>query len=253
MAELYFTVGLTDNVDYDGFVHQSAERTPAGHVTYNIQRASTDIEKDSIRWKLNINIPATLNIIAMWEAIIRRPHLNMINIQKIPTELLKDYNSYVLNIDYINLIPINPAFAQELQPMDYDAMTEDLEFGDLYLNEFSMYPHTDWSRSLSSAYHTSDLSKLQAREDAPTVATKFSANFQLRNYSTTPRLGPSSIFTSWAENNREELTAKGYIPGSTTCRIGSLCIGKLVGDPWDEYQKLQTYPAICRTSITKVE
>jgi hypothetical protein len=63
-----------------------------------------DIEKDSIKWKLNIDLPATLNIVAMWETIIRRPHLNMINIQKIPTELLQNYDSYVLNIDYINLI-----------------------------------------------------------------------------------------------------------------------------------------------------
>ena len=116
MAELYFTVGLTDNIDYDGFVHTPKDDTTADYVNYNIQRASTDIEKDSISWKLNTKIPVTLNVIAMWEAIIRRPHLNMISIVTNPSELLQNYNSYTLNVEYINLLPINSELVRELQP-----------------------------------------------------------------------------------------------------------------------------------------
>lgn len=251
MTELNFTIGLTDQIDYEGFVYSNDDSLTSK--VYNIQRPTMDIEKDSIKWKLNIDLPATLNIVAMWETIIRRPHLNMINIQKIPTELLQNYDSYVLNIDYINLIPINPALTQTLCPQDYNALTEDLDFGDLYLNEFNLYPGTDWSCSLSSAYYSDDISKLQIRETSPVISTKFSANFHLRNYSVAPQSGNTPRFLKWVEDNKEQLIANGYIPGTNSCKIGRLVIGKLIGDPWVEYQKLQTYPAICRTSITKVE
>lgn len=254
MTKLYFTVGLTDNIDYDGFVHTPEDDdTSADYVNYNIQRASTDIEKESISWKLNTNIPVTLNVIAMWEAIIRRPHLNMISIVTNPSELLQNYNSYTLNVEYINLLPINSELVRELQPEDYDVMTEEIEFGDLYLNEFSMYQDIAWENSLSWAYRNNDLSKLKIRKRGPWAMPKLCAHFLLREYrfGTTNEL--ASRFADWAEFNKEELIDKGYIPGSDSCRIGSPKIGELVGDPWEEYQKLQTYPAICRTSITKVE
>lgn len=255
MTEFHFAIGLTDVVDYDGFVYDSDPAIPSYVTSYNIQRASTDIEKASIQWKLNTDIPATLNVIAIWETIIRRPHLNMISIHAENPTFMKDHKSYNLSINYVNLIPINPALISEFHSADYNALTEDLAFGDLCLNEFHTYlmRGIEWQHSLPKAYEDNDLTHLQTNDIAPIILPRFQANFQLRQYSFRPEHGSSARFTKWAEDNREELTAKGYTPGSTTCKVGSLVLGKLVGDPWEEYQKLETYPRICRTSIIKTE
>lgn len=255
MTELHFAIGLTDVVDYDGFVYDRYPELPSNLTSYNIQQASTDIEKASIQWKLNTDIPATLNVIKVWETVIRRPHLNMISIHAENQPFMKDYKSYNLSIDYINLIPINPALISEFHSADYNALTEDLEFGDLCLNEFHTYlmRGIEWEESLSKAYQDNDLTHLKTNDIAPIILPRFQANFQLRQHSFRPVAGSSAGFIKWAEDNREELTAKGYTPGSTTCKVGSIVLGKLIGDPWEEYQKLQAYPMVCRTSITKTE
>lgn len=255
MTELHFAIGLTDVVDYDGFVYDRYPELPSNLTSYNIQQASTDIEKASIQWKLNTDIPATLNVIKVWETVIRRPHLNMISIHAEDQPFMKDYKSYNLSIDYINLIPINPALISEFHSADYDALSEDLPFGDLCLNDFYNYQEQglDWMNSLIKAYQDDDTSNLGFNTMNPIVLPRFQANFRLRQYSYTPDRGSSARFNKWAEDNREVLTAKGYTPGSDACKVGSLVLGKLVGDPWEEYQKLQTYSRICRTSITKTE
>jgi hypothetical protein len=234
-------------------VYDTNPEIPSYVTSYNIRQASTDIEKASIKWKLNTDIPATLNVIAVWEAIIRRPHLNMIGIQSENPTFMPDYKSYNLSIDYVNLIPINSDLISEFQSADYDALTDDLEFGDLFLSEFDRYLGIEWQHSLSHAYRTNDITNLQTNSTTPIALPRFHSDFQLRQYSFRPESGSSARFNKWAEDNREELTAKGYTPGTATCKVGSLVIGKLIGDPWEEYQKLQNYSRICRTSIIKVE
>lgn len=181
----------------------------------------------------------------------------MIHIQTESPTFMPDYESYNLSIDYINLIPLDPAVLSQCQPEDYAALTEDynLEFGELMLDDFYNYQFqdVDWQHSLLRAYNDDDISDLQLNTIKPIVLPRFRANFQLREYSHTLKHGPSARFTKWVEQNEQELTAKGYIPGTPSCTVGNLPLGKLVGDPWEEFQKLQTYPRICRTSITKTE
>lgn len=255
MTEFYFSVGLTDVVDYEGFIYDVHPDVSDGLASYNIQRASTSIEKDSLKWKLNTDLPATRHAVTIWENIIRRPHLNMISIHAENAGFMQDYKSYNLSIGYVNLIPVNPALISEFQPDDYAALTEDLEFGGLYLSELHTYVSRgiEWEHSLAKAYSENDLTNLQTNDTNPIVLPMFQANFQLRQYSFRPTSGLSARFNKWAEDNKEVLTAKGYPPGSTACKVGSIPLGKLIGDPWEEYQKLQLYPRVCRTSITKTE
>jgi hypothetical protein len=61
------------------------------------------------------------------------------------------------------------------------------------------------------------------------------------------------VTVEWINENKDALAEKGYTLDMPYCSIGRLCLGKLIGDPWEEYQKLQKYSRVCRTSIVTVE
>ena len=254
MTKINFVVGLTDIVDYSGFVYdQHPTVNDIERISYNIQRADTNIEKDSITWSLNLNLDATKSVIKVWEHTIRRPHLAIIDIQSKPTPNLIDRKDYNLGVNFINSVPSLSDYMIPLTNDDYANFTQLDNFGDMYLNTLSLsdsaglpYPQT-----LQHAYDYKTLDNLGDYVKLNVVPC-FSFDFSLRHR---PLTNPAQNkeFIEWLTENKDALIKKGYPIGDASCNVGKLCIGKLVGDPWEEYQKLQNYSRICRTSMVVIE
>ena len=254
-----FVIGLTDVEDYDGFVYGEVGNNNNPDVTianYNIKKASTDIEKVSMTWSLDTTLDVTKNMIKVWEHIIRRPHLNMINVTTIKNPLATQYDHYNLEVSFINLIPMLPDYKILLTSDDLSNIVETNEFGDMildltHINSGSNIDHMD---TIGYAFHNSTTDLLKEHQ-YPYILPDFSFDFRIthRPIDSTPRGKHSHHFLRWVNENKDALAAKGYTLDDPYCNIGVLRIGKLIGDPWEEYQKLQKYNRICRTSIITVE
>jgi hypothetical protein len=258
MTKINFVIGLTDVEDYDGFVYENNEvRNPdVIRAGYNIKKASTDIEKASITWSLDTNLDVTKNMIKVWEHIIRRPHLNMIGVTTIKNPLATDYNHYNLEVSFINLIPMLPDYKILLTADDLSNIVETNDFGDMVLDLTHINGESGINHlyTVGHAFHN-DTTDLLKEYQYPYTLPIFSFDFRImhRPIDSTPRGRHSNHFIDWVNENKDALAAKGYTLDDPYCNIGVLRIGKLIGDPWDEYQKLQKYSRICRTSIVTVE
>jgi hypothetical protein len=257
MTKINFVVGLTDVEDYDGFVYDIV--TPVTDniklVNYNIKKADTSIEKDSIIWEMDLTIDATKNVIKVWEHIIRRPHLTMVNIQSIESVMGPTYDNYILNINFMNLVPILSDYMSNLTDADYEKITPSTNFGDMYLDTYALYMESniEWRTTLEYAFAHNTLDKI-SKYVPVNVVPGFSFNFELkRNPVSSSISSRSSDFTEWLNKNKDILTKNGYVIDEPYCNVGRLCVGKLIGDPWEAYQKLQKYSRICRTSMVVVE
>jgi hypothetical protein len=255
MTKINFVVGLTDVEDYDGFVYDNLpNEAQLDKIRYNIQRADTSIEKDTISWSLDLALDATKNIITVWEHIIRRPHLSLIDIYSSPNPLLTEYKNYDLTINFLNLIPVLSDYKISLTDNDYTKFTQFDNFGDMYVDLSMLYDSigVNWKNTLQYAYESRTLDDLEEHVSI-NVVPRFAFSFTLKQRPFFNKETRSIDFSNWLVDNKEELAKKGYTANDPYCNIGRLCIGKLIGDPWDEYQKLQKYNRICRTSMVVVE
>ena len=258
MTKINFVIGLTDVEDYDGFVYgnEESQDLDVNRISYNIKKASTDIEKDSIVWSLDTTLDVTKNIIKVWEHIIRRPHLNMIRTITTKNVLAPDYDHYDLGVSFINLIPMLLDYKILLTADDFSNIFETNEFGDmvLALHQINSESGIAYQDTLEYALHYDNTDSLK-EHTYPYVLPTFSFDFRImhRPIDSTPRGRHSYHFINWVNENKDALAAKGYTLDDPYCNIGVLRIGKLIGDPWEEYQKLQKYSRICRTSIVTVE
>jgi hypothetical protein len=255
MTKINFVIGLTDVEDYDGFVYDTfPNEDNIDRVSYNIQRADTSIEKDSIVWELDLTLDATKNIIKVWEHIIRRPHLAMIHRVATKNVLAPTYNNYNLNIHFTNLIPVLSDYKLTITNSDYKKFTQSSNFGNIYLDVFALYQasNINWHTTLEYAYAHDLIDNLDVHNPL-NILPEFVFDFELKPTSFDNLIGRNPYFVEWVNKNKDALAEKGYTLDMPYCNIGRLCIGKLIGDPWEEYQKLQKYSRICRTSIVTVE
>ena len=256
MTKINFVIGLTDVEDYDGFLYDTLPNEDnIDRVSYNIRRADTSIEKDSIVWELDLTLDATKNIIKVWEHIIRRPHLAMVHRVATKSVLAPTYDNYNLNITFTNLIPIQSDYKLTLTNSDYEKFTQTNNFGNMYLDVYALYRfnNTNWQTTMEYAYAYKSIDKLNAH-DLLNLLPGFAFDFELTTtYISKSVTGRNLDFVEWVNENKDALAEKGYTLDMPYCTVGRLCIGKLIGDPWEEYQKLQKYSRICRTSIVTVE
>lgn len=257
MTKINFVVGLTDANDYEGFIYDSLPKSESRDRTlYNIQRADTTIEKDSITWSLDLTLDATKNLIEVWKHIIQRPHLSMIDINASDNRVLKEHKDYTLYISFVNLIPNLPKYNIPLTADDYAKLTVHTNFGDIYLNTLSMNNAVGqpYNVTLQYAYDNKTTDTLADYVEMYTLP-HFMFDFALVNrpHNNISNKQSKSLFYDWASENKDALTEKGYPIDMPHCNIGVLPVGKLIGDPWEEYQKLQKYNRVCRTSMVVEE
>jgi len=251
MPDVKFIIGLTDEESEFFFYDKN---TPEGITTYNLYKLMPEIEKTTIEWKLRTNLDAFSGAYDAFGKIIRRPHLNMVNIRRMPNRYAPDEFDIHLGLDFVNLIPvIAEEFYKEMSDTDFDELTLGSRFGNLtvqYMDSLVMRDD-DFLRenTFQAAYNTNSLTYLKhADEYRPLIAPNFRACFDLGNVNI-PSKDMPKYHADWIKENEDELSKKGYVIGSPKTRMGELVIGDLVGDPWDAYQKLKMYDKICRISF----
>lgn len=252
---LKFVVGLTDLVDYDGFIYNDSLSEDDAGVYYNIRKASTEIEKATIEWKINTDIGAAKNSIVLWEKIIRIPHLCMVGFHKSPYKFYPDYKEYYFSISFVNLLPISDELVNYLTDDDYLLCNGEPKFGDLCINMFEeinhLFPH---DANIVGAFHRNNINLLPDATVRGAVLPRYSANFMLNSNSKPSRWIDRPEFSKFIEDNKEIIEEKGYdIKSNRIENYGPIAIGKLITDPTDAYNSLSAYQRICRTSFVQTE
>ena len=206
MSKMNFVIGLTDVEDYDGFVYgnEESQDLDVNRISYNIKKASTDIEKDSIVWSLDTTLDVTKNIIKVWEHIIRRPHLNMIRTITTKNVLAPDYDHYDLGVSFINLIPILSDYKILLTADDFSNVVETSEFGDMVLALHQIHNESGIAHqnTLEYAYHN-DTTEFLKEHTYPYVLPTFSFDFKItRRAINNANHKRSYYFEEWIDKNK---------------------------------------------------
>ena len=242
--------GLTDVEDDPCYVYDdNVGRDDT--IRYNLYRLAPEIEKTTIEWEITNPSPGVLHLLDCWEQTIRRPHLNMINLVQEKNMFVPNMNNYRFSVQFMNLLPTAPDFYKDLVDEDFkNFVTVDTEFGNIYLWSPGTTEGHDYEQSLEHAYRTNSLDKLEHADNIVIKAKPFfDIQFTLGMYD--QGRAAEIDFKRWINEHKEELEKLGYTEDNPKTVIGRLPIAKLVGDAWENYQKLQTYSRICRTSIVK--
>jgi hypothetical protein len=248
---LKFVVGLTDVIDYEGFIYNESNDTTDTGAYYNIRRASTEIEKASMEWEINTNISAARNSILLWEKTIRIPHLCMIGIHAHEYKFYPEFKQYDFSISFINLLPINPDLITTFTDDDYSHCNGDPEFGDLCIRMVENVNDPDmFDSDIISAFTANDISKLADASNRGSVLPKYSVNFPLRGNAKSQSWIKRPDFAKFVNDNKDVIESKGYdINSNRISNYGPITIGKLLTGPDETYSNLTKYPRICRTSF----
>jgi len=251
---LKFVIGLTDKIDYDGFIYDDRENN-IDSVNYNIRKPTTNIEQAIIEWQIDTSMNAIQNIIPLWEKIIRVPHLCMIRIKETPYNLYPEFTEYSLSVSYINLLPVSKDLIKKFTDNDYEHCNGEAEFGDLCIYMYENMPSTNPHRSnIVNVYHEKDISILANASTRGEVLPKFFVDFPLRGNAAPHDWSRDTEFVKFVNDNREAIEDKGYnISSKRITNYGPITVGKLLTDPNEAYENLTKYPRICRTSFVQTE
>jgi hypothetical protein len=251
---LKFVVGLTDKIDYDGFIYDDREDN-IDSVNYNIRKPTTDIEQATIEWCVNTELDAIKNVIPLWEKIIRSPHLCMIRINSNPFQFYPEFKEYNLAVSYMNLIPIASDLIKQFSDNDYDHCNGEAQFGDLCIQMHeSMIYDALYNSNIVDAYYNNNISILADASDRGSILPKFFVQFLLRGNSRPHNWLNDPEFVNFITQNQDAIREKGYnINSKRITNYGPITVGKLLTDPNEAYENLTKYPRICRTSFVQTE
>jgi hypothetical protein len=251
---LKFVVGLTDMVDYDGFIYDDQENN-TDSVNYNIRKPATDVEQATIEWRINVELDAIKNVIPVWEKVIRAPHLCMIRINSNPVRYYPEFKEYILFVSYINLIPMASDLIKQFSDNDYDQCNGEVQFGDLCIQMHENMMYDDLHKSnIDDAYFQKDISILANADVRGSVVPKFFAQFLLRGDARPHSWLKDQDFINFITAHQDAIKEKGYnINSKRITNYGSIAVGKLLTDPNEAYENLTNYPRICRTSFVQTE
>lgn len=251
---LKFVVGLTDVVDYEGFIYDDQIEDVDG-VNYNIRKPSTDIEKATIEWRIKTDLDAIKNVIPLWEKVIRIPHLCMVGFNASPHRFYPEFKEYNLSVSYINLLPVSSDLIKKFTDNDYENCNGEANFGDLciYMHENIVSPDPHNS-NIAGAFFKRDISVLTDASIRGSVLPKFFAQFPLRGNEQPHNWIKDQVFVNFIAENQDAIKEKGYdINSKRITNYGPITIGELLCDPTETYDKLTNYPRICRTSFVQTE
>lgn len=256
MTVFKLQIGLTDVEESENFVYDdidtTLDRPTIKRVRYNILKQSDEIEKATLEWKLNVDLPAVQSTIKYWEHTIRRPHLSMIQITSESNRFLPTHSNFEINIDFVNLLPLS------INPEDYT--DEDFEntcyphnrrFGDLELGYHAAYNVAGYSYEETSEYAIfNDTLEYYNPEARPVAIPYFFIDFFLSK----PAIKASKLDSrtlKFINDHQEEFMNLGIDKDTFLKTYGRFTAGTLLTEPLEAYTNIKDYPRICRTSIVK--
>lgn len=257
-------IGLTDQLDdsvHSKIRNQFIVASPFGDVRLPIENMSRDAynlllspdtaERATLEWELNTNLPAVVAVLDMIDAIKTRPHYAKVVMDTY--KIVDSYNDIFTMIDLVNVIP-NRALPEVFYTEEDNnaVITTPQEFGTLELDSLLGYEYQgiQENETMTYAFNHRDLSMLRPGPINRMVATRFVFSFFTGN--STPPLTRMNIEQEmWMKENQAELEALGYTISDPTAKVGALPIGRLLGDPQEQYDKIQQFNKVCRIDIVR--
>jgi hypothetical protein len=250
-------VGLTNVLD-EGIV--KSPKTPDWYGSdalsvnsYVIPASCKMAPIETLEWMLDTELPAVIGLLStIKEMKTRLTLIDITSIEKIPLKAPSaEYKSFSLLFGLMNYIP-NPAVQYtEFTDEDFNSLVVYSRFGDLILEEVDGYeangvPHTSL---LSYAYDNNTTENLVTAYPNRIAAPMFNVRFDIGEKNSIPQKNMPLEFNTWFNNNTTALNAKGWELDNPKSRIGAYVMGRLIGEPWDQYLKLLNNPYICTIDI----
>ena len=266
---LILTIGLTDKFDEKWGV-VSKHKTQQLSSLYNLKLLDPDSVKETVSWRLNMDNPYVVKIIAAWEKAIRRPHLKMMC--HMHTEFDMD-PSYLDMRRYMEIVPLIPSLPQEQLDMSIDlsqdcGLVSDLPWGSIGTSVYQILNFNDITTKLIDAgdLHDGEVSdpdinlipKFNSNMDLPVI---FTNDYELQKHSR--KLTEKRKLTNinelykfkaeYAMRNLDSLKAKEYNEQAIINIMARqwLVIGELINTPGETYEKLSSLPYICSMTLTE--
>jgi hypothetical protein len=266
---LILTIGLTDKFDEKWGV-VSKHKTQQLSSLYNLKLLDPDSVKETVSWRLNMDNPYVVKIIAAWEKAIRRPHLKMMC--HMHTEFDMD-PSYLDMRRYMEIVPLIPSLPQEQLDMSIDlsqdcGLVSDLPWGSIGTSVYQILNFNDITTKLIDAgdLHDGEVSdpdinlipKFNSNMDLPIM---FTNDYELQKHSR--KLTEKRKLTNinelykfkaeYALRNLDSLKAKEYNEQAIINIMARqwLVIGELINTPGETYEKLSSLPYICSMTLTE--
>lgn len=266
---LILTIGLTDKFDEKWGV-VSKHKTQQLSSLYNLKLLDPDSVKETVSWRLNMDNPYVVKIIAAWEKAIRRPHLKMMC--HMHTEFDMD-PSYLDMRRYMEIVPLIPSLPQEQLDMSIDlsqdcGLVSDLPWGSIGTSVYQILNFNDITTKLIDA---GDLHDGEVSDPDINLIPKFNSNmdltimftndYELQKHSR--KLTEKRKLTNinelykfkaeYALRNLDSLKAKEYNEQAIINIMARqwLVIGELINTPGETYEKLSSLPYICSMTLTE--
>jgi hypothetical protein len=266
---LILTIGLTDKFDEKWGV-VSKHKTQQLSSLYNLKLLDPDSVKETVSWRLNMDNPYVVKIIAAWEKAIRRPHLKMMC--HMHTEFDMD-PSYLDMRRYMEIVPLIPSLPQEQLDMSIDlsqdcGLVSDLPWGSIGTSVYQILNFNDITTKLIDAgdLHDGEVSdpdinlipKFNSNMDLPIM---FTNDYELQKHSR--KLTEKRKLTNinelykfkaeYALRNLDSLKAKEYNEQAIINIMARqwLVIGELINTPGETYETLSNLPYICSMTLTE--
>jgi hypothetical protein len=254
-------IGLTDvenefflpNVRLQNYIFDNTDIIKTD--TYTLFGNLSSIEKASIEWILNTDLPAVNNMLSSLDIIKSKLHITGIKTTHF-TPPLPDLKNLIIYIEVANLIPNDSLVLQNYTMTDYENIyTGPQQFGSLELDSSASYTYNG-TDSLETIYHAMEINSLTLLGDGPkerVVYPAFSISFYLdstiKPINVPPNTSMSAEQVNWMNMHKAELESKGYYINDVKNKIGGLQIGSLVGSVEDAFSKIQQYTKVCRFEI----
>jgi hypothetical protein len=219
--------------------------------SYNLLLLPDTVEQATLEWELDTELPAVNALLNMIDVIKTRPYFA--KVVSDTRAVIGSYKDIVTMIEFVNVIPNREVTKVFYTEEDNNAVvTTDQEFGVLELDSLLGYEYqgVKEDETLTYAFNNDDLSMLREGPINRMVRPRFVFSFYT-GQSPNPSTQMSILQQIWMKKHQDELAALGYTINDPTAKVGALPVGRLLGDPQEQYDKMQQFSKVCRIDIVR--
>ena len=256
-------MGLTDVRDEESFIFDEnhienyvENRQKVKDIRYNLYKQAPEIEKETLEWTFHTERPLVANLLKLWETVIRKPHLKMVNHFVFPHHSAPDENFNRLNVSFINLLPADNWVNFEEEDYEYIQQIGNPQFGAIFVDHRQLLiGDTDESVDtvrIGNLQYAKNKDTLEYLEPYIDRSSPPFMNFNLGPYySKTENFDIDDDMRLWFKENEDELAELGYDVDNPRNKVGTYTIASMDTPAEKAHEIINKYKYICRFSIVE--
>ena len=263
MTTYKLILGLTDVRDEESFIFDEnhienhiENQREVRDIRYNLFKQTPEIEKETLEWTFLTERPLVANLLKLWETVIRKPHLKMVNHHIFPHHYAPDENFNNLNVSFINLLPADNWVNFEEEDYDYVEQKSMPSFGAIYIDHGHLLIG-DTGESINEVQITNlqyarNHDILEYLEPYVDRSATPCLDFNLGPYySKTENFRIPDDMILWFKENKDELAALGYTVDNPRNKVGTYTIASMDTPAEKAHEIINKYNYVCRFSIVE--